>query len=163
MSKAATKTAKSRAKPRAGHAPSPAATPTHAERPAQQRGLQPWVKGQSGNPAGRSRASYRIAELARDHGEAALEKLVSIMHGEKQGDEVPDIKVQADAARTILDRAYGKSQSMREITHELGDKAEGFVAALREIAARPRIQLVEGVVVEEDDPRTDDPPDEPPA
>lgn len=63
-------------------------------------------KGQSGNPSGRPKECAEIKELAREHGPAAIAKLVEFLHGE-------DHKLAKAAADSLLDRGFGKpSQSV---------------------------------------------------
>lgn len=71
-----------------------------AENSAEQRG-RPFQKGQSGNPGGRPKVAGHIRELAREHGERAIERLVELMEGE-------DPRVARAAAADLLDRGYGK-------------------------------------------------------
>ncbi len=121
--------------------------------------LKPFKKGQpSANPSGRPKASYRVAELAREHTEEALATLVGVMNGTLlDGDGKPaNLKIRADAARTLLDRGHGKSASLKEVKHDLGKGAGGLVSALREISARPTI-VIEGDAVTE--VPTEDEPD----
>ena len=61
-----------------------------------------WVKGQSGNPSGRS--DKPIAVLARSHAPAALKTLARISQ-----DETAPHAAQVAASQAILDRAYGKA------------------------------------------------------
>jgi hypothetical protein len=63
-----------------------------------------WVKGQSGNPSGRT--DKPIAVMARSHAPHALRTLVSITKDETMA---PAARVAASQA--ILDRAYGKAPS----------------------------------------------------
>jgi hypothetical protein len=62
-----------------------------------------FVKGTSGNPAGRPAQDKTVSELARAHGPRAIEVLAQLMNDEK----VP-AATRALAADRILDRAYGK-------------------------------------------------------
>lgn len=59
--------------------------------------------GQSGNPLGRSKDSYRVSDLAKTHTEKALNTLVEIIEDKKAP---PAARVQA--ATAILDRGWGK-------------------------------------------------------
>lgn len=64
----------------------------------------PFVKGQSGNPGGRAKLTPEVLEareIARQHGPAALERLVQLMHNTSG-------QVSVAACKEILDRAYGK-------------------------------------------------------
>jgi hypothetical protein len=60
------------------------------------------VKGQSGNPSGRS--DKPIAVLARSHAPAALKTLARISK-----DETAPHAAQVAASQAVLDRAYGKA------------------------------------------------------
>ena len=76
----------------------------------------PFIKGQSGNPGGRPKECGEIRELARQHGPAAIQKLVEHLEGD-------DSRLSQAAAIALLDRAYGKpSQSLdlsvEEKSHE---------------------------------------------
>lgn len=59
--------------------------------------------GQSGNPGGRPKAAARVRDAAREHTEAAIETLVSIMR-----DDGAASAARVSAASAILDRGYGK-------------------------------------------------------
>ena len=61
-----------------------------------------WVKGQSGNPSGRS--DKPIAVMARSHAPHALRTLVAI----SKDTEAPHA-ARVSASQAILDRAYGKA------------------------------------------------------
>ena len=66
----------------------------------------PFQKGESGNPGGRPKEFAEIKALAREHGPAAIQKLVEHLEG-------ADGKLSHAAAIALLDRGYGKpSQSM---------------------------------------------------
>lgn len=65
-----------------------------------------WKPGKSGNPSGRPKEFPEIRDLAREHGPAAIAKLVEFLHGE-------DLKLAKAAADSLLDRGFGKpSQSV---------------------------------------------------
>lgn len=59
--------------------------------------------GQSGNPGGRPKASARLRDAAREHTEAAISVLVSIMSNEDAA-----AAARVAAASAVLDRGYGK-------------------------------------------------------
>lgn len=59
--------------------------------------------GTSGNPGGRPKGLQRLADLARQHTEEAVETLVAIMR-----DERGSPTARAAAAAQILDRGWGK-------------------------------------------------------
>jgi hypothetical protein len=67
-----------------------------------------FVKGQSGNPGGRPKAvlpdGRTLAELARDHTEAAIETLIDVMTNVEQ-----PAAARVTAANSILDRGWGKA------------------------------------------------------
>jgi hypothetical protein len=76
----------------------------------------PFVKGQSGNPAGRRKktsAEREVEELARDHGPDAIARLRHWMDSD-------DARASAYAANSLLDRAYGKPKQRNEHTGEGG-------------------------------------------
>ncbi len=158
MPKSSTAEKQDAPKARAACTPDVPSTPRERSIAAGKANLRPWKKGQSGNPAGRPKASYRVAELAREHTEEALATLVGVMNGTLlDGDGKPaNLKIRADAARTLLDRGHGKSASLKEVKHDLGKGAGGLVSALREISARPTI-VIEGDAVTE--VPTEDEPD----
>lgn len=93
--------------------------------------MQPWKPGQSGNPAGKNKAVWRITDLAREKGPEAIAKLVDLMRNS------PDERIQYMAAVHLLDRGFGKPKEPRAddenkpvFTHE--EKIE----MLQEIARR---------------------------
>jgi len=92
-----------------------------------------WVKGQSGNPTGRT--DKPIAVLARSHAPHALKTLVRIAK-----DETAPHAAQVSASQAILDRAYGKAP-----TFSTSDAAQFRKAVdmtddqLAEIAARANV------------------------
>jgi hypothetical protein len=60
-----------------------------------------FLKGQSGNPGGRPKDLDKIGEIARQHSEAAINKLVQLMNHKD-----PHIVIKAACA--VLDRGLGK-------------------------------------------------------
>jgi len=62
----------------------------------------PFEKGQSGNPGGRPKENAEVKALARQHGPAAIGKLVELMNCGQPRTEVA-------AAQALLDRGYGKA------------------------------------------------------
>jgi len=66
------------------------------------RGNPNWVKGVSANPAGRPKQQGELVEACRSHTKAAVQTLVFWMKQKKDG------KAAIQAARELLDRAYGK-------------------------------------------------------
>lgn len=73
------------------------------------RGLQPWPKGVSGNPGGRSPVVRDLQVLAQQHTVAAIQTLVEIMT-----DQSATAAARAYCANSILDRGYGKPMSAPE-------------------------------------------------
>ena len=142
----ATKTKVKAGKARAERAPQSPGTPAHAGT----ANLRPWVKGQSGNPKGRPKDVESVARLAREHSAEAVHRIVALMRQEEEP------KVALQAAMHLLDRGIGKTLSTKTINHELGDTAADFITALREISRRPRLDLIEGELVELAPP-TEDP------
>ena len=70
--------------------------------------MQPWKPGQSGNPAGKTKAVWRMTDLAREKGPEAIQKLVDLMRNS------PDDRVQYMAATHLLDRGFGKPKQQDE-------------------------------------------------
>jgi hypothetical protein len=85
-----------------------------------------WLKGQSGNPRGRSKMDFRLAELAKTHTEQALNVLIRIAtRGKSESARVT-------AASVLLDRGWGKPHQSVEVNGEL---IHTYVARLPAITA----------------------------
>jgi hypothetical protein len=85
----------------------------------------PFEKGQSGNPGGRPKENAEIKALAKEHGPAAIAKLVELMGCGNPRTEVA-------AAQALLDRAYGKpAQAIVG-----GDDDDNPIKTLNEIVIR---------------------------
>ena len=60
--------------------------------------------GYSGNPGGRPKDEYRVAELARSYTVEAVETLVDLMRHSR------DDRVRGTASQALLDRGWGKAK-----------------------------------------------------
>jgi len=63
-----------------------------------------FAPGQSGNPGGRPKDEFKVAELARSYTVEAVETLVDLMRHSK------DDRVRGTASQALLDRAWGKAK-----------------------------------------------------
>ena len=70
-----------------------------------------FVKGKSGNPAGRPKELAHVKELARTYTAEAIGTLASIM----KNDEAPPA-ARVKASESLLDRAWGKAESTTNLT-----------------------------------------------
>lgn len=68
-----------------------------------------FVPGQSGNPGGRSKSLTAIRQLAREHAETALQKLVELLESNNE-------RVRLDAIRELLDRGFGRPQQAIDLS-----------------------------------------------
>ena len=97
-----------------------------------------WVRGQSGNPAGRRRKltidDHLREELATGRGKAA-KALVARLLGEA-------VKGDIGALRLVFERAVGKPKSAEETTagHSEALTVEQVRAKLAELLARPEVR-----------------------
>ena len=63
-----------------------------------------FAPGQSGNPGGRPKDEYRVAELARSYTVEAIDTLVELMRDGK------DERIRGTAAQALPDRGWGKAK-----------------------------------------------------
>ena len=66
-----------------------------------------FIAGYSGNPGGRPKDEYRVAELARSYTVEAVETLVDLMRHSR------DDRVRGTASQALLDRGWGKAKAER--------------------------------------------------
>ena len=79
-------------------------------KPKRKRGPgKPFEKGQSGNPGGRPKDAFKIAEYARQFSTEAIDKIVAVMR-----DPNADVRAVIAAAVAILDRGIGKPMQPTE-------------------------------------------------
>ena len=62
------------------------------------------------NPGGRPKVVKEVAELARQYGPQAIEKMIHLMQN------AADERTQLAAAQALLDRGYGKPQQSMEVS-----------------------------------------------
>ena len=95
-----------------------------------------WVKGQSGNPSGRS--DKPIAVMARSHAPQALRTLVAI----SKDTQAPHA-ARVSASQAILDRAYGKPPTLStQDTTQLKRAIDMTDDELAAIVAKARLSVV---------------------
>ena len=84
-----------------------------------------YISGHSGNPSGRPKDEYKVAELARSYTSEAIDTLVELMrHGK-------DERVRGTAAQALLDRGWGKPK--QEL---LAEESSGLLASLKVVSDR---------------------------
>jgi hypothetical protein len=85
-----------------------------------------FISGFSGNPSGRPKDEYQVAELARSYSTEAIETLVDLMRNAK------DDRVRGTAAQALLDRGWGKPK----VEVATSEKADGYLVALQAVSKR---------------------------
>ena len=108
-----------------------------------------WVKGQSGNPSGRTKADKTITQLARDASSEAIRTLRAIMRDPKAP---PGAR--AVAADRILDRAWGKAPQLVGVVTDQRRAVELTDDELAAIAAGTQQDEPEVIDAEVIDPST---------
>ncbi|MDX2105764.1 MAG: DUF5681 domain-containing protein [Candidatus Melainabacteria bacterium] len=112
--------------------------------------------GQSGNPSGRPKESYRISDLAKEHTEKALECLVEIMTNPRASSSA-----RVHAACAVLDRAWGKppqfvqnenvNLTYQDLINEIREREERYQNVLVDFTSESSPQnLVIDVSVEQE-------------
>ena len=100
----------------------------------------PFQAGQSGNPGGRPKESAEIRALARQHSPKAFARIIGLIDSE-------DEKVAFNAAKEVLDRAYGKPAQSHT-----GEGGEGpiivRIAPIDDRDDRPAIRHLRGSALE---------------
>ena len=69
--------------------------------------------GNSGNPRGRPKRDFDVAELARQHTNAAVETLAEVM-----SDRRAPASARVSAAQALLDRGYGRPPQSLDLAHQ---------------------------------------------
>jgi hypothetical protein len=77
----------------------------------------PFEKGESGNPGGRPKEVAEVRGLAKQHGPAAIEKLVELMGSINERTAVA-------ACEAILNRGYGRPTGSVSVSGEEGGPVE---------------------------------------
>jgi hypothetical protein len=86
-----------------------------------------FAPGVSGNPNGRPKVAAEIRGIAREHGPAAINRLVQLMNSK-------DEMVSLHAARVLLDRGYGRPEQAIAVSPGL-PFTEGAVTATTQVEA----------------------------
>lgn len=104
--------------------------------------------GESGNPSGRPKGAKRIAQLAREKTEEAMEALIAALAATKtvgwgeNMSEVVDHATRLAAANAILDRGWGKPCNINDMPREEDDPTEAAALTdsdlLKEAIARAK-------------------------
>ena len=85
-----------------------------------------FLAGHSGNPSGRPKDEFKIAELARSYSAEAIDTLVDLMRNGK------DERVRGTAAQALLDRGWGKPKV--EVTSN--NESVSYLDALEVVSQR---------------------------
>ena len=97
--------------------------------PANRTKTGQFAPGSSGNPGGRPKDEYRVAELARSYTTEAIETLADLMKHSK------DDRVRGTASQALLDRGWGKANVTMRF-NEKHDYLEALKAAAELIEAK---------------------------
>ena len=91
-----------------------------------------WVKGQSGNPAGRPKLPDDYKTRIRDYTEQAISVLADALTD-------PDVRARVAAARELLDRGWGKAAVTLDATlRQEIDPSQAHLEALRALVTKRR-------------------------
>jgi hypothetical protein len=104
--------------------------------------LKPFKKGECGNPNGRPKLSFAIADVAQRHAEKAIGALVKVID-----DKDAPHAAKVTAANSILDRAYGKAPQSIDLNGKIGfsDQFEDFI---RNLTAGVSAKVINGSLAE---------------
>ncbi len=114
--------------------------PGNGKHPNSLANLRKWKPGQSGNPKGMEPGVGHVRELARQHTEESIEKLVEIMR-----DENAPPSAQGAAANSLLDRGWGRPDQSVSI-----DPGHSLLTILDEIERRAELRTIEGETIDND-------------
>ncbi len=112
--------------------------PGSGKHPNSLANLKKWQPGQSGNPKGMEPGVGHVRELARQHTEESVEKLVEIMR-----DENAPPSAQGAAANSLLDRGWGRPDQSVTV-----DNGESLLSILDEIERRADLKEIEGEAID---------------
>ena len=90
--------------------------------------------GHSGNPSGRLKDEYRVAELARSFTTEAIDTLVDLMRNAKEE------RVRGTASQALLDRGWGKARV--EVT--TCSEPDSYLTALQAVSERVKARKQAG-------------------
>lgn len=77
-----------------------------------------FVPGSSGNPSGRPALLKQLRDLAREHTEASVAKIVMLMHNAESE------TVQLESAKELLNRAWGRPEQFIDLGVTVEHKSE---------------------------------------
>lgn len=91
----------------------------------------PFKKGHSGNPRGRPKKDFELADIARSNAPEAMERAVFWMRSD-------NAKASIEAVKILLERGYGKAPAEFTVNHknDLSDLSAGQREALIELVER---------------------------